>query len=64
MKKKLKLAGALLGATLVTTGAVASGHGGSHDKKDKNGTEMMDANKTAKIKKEVMHTDKKVGTGK
>jgi len=65
MKKKLKLAGVLLGATLVTASAVASGDDPSQKKKD--GMEMMDGNKTAMMKKsEEMkkHADKKVGAGK
>ena len=65
MKNKLKLAGVLLGATLVTASAVASGDDPSHEKKE--GMEMMDGNKTAMMEKaEEMkkHADKKVGAGK
>ena len=65
MKKKLKLAGVLLGATLATTCAVSADN--EMPKMDKNTTEMMDGNKTAMMEKsEEMkkHADKKVGAGK
>jgi len=65
MKKKLELAGILLGASLVTASAMASGDDPSQKKKE--AMEMMDGNKTAMMEKsEEMkkHADKKVGAGK
>jgi len=69
MKKKLKLAGVLLGATLATTGAVsADNEMPKMDKKmsvmDKNETKMMEEKKTAMMKEGKKHADKKVGAGK
>lgn len=70
MKKKLKLAGMLLGATLATTGAVSADN--EMPKMDKHDTTMMDGNttamvegnKTAMMEEGKKHADKKVGAGK